>query len=225
MVVLDLSADMGTGDKGIAGYPDLDSSKAGYAITLAATMLYWLHRHGEPVGLEIVGGEGSSHSRLPCRSGRNHLQLLFLALATVRPAGRANLLDSLVHVGARVRRRSWVGVISDGMEEPETWLPALGGFARQQTDLNFFHLFDEGEFNLDFRQSALFYSPEGGEELAVDPVGAKKAFQEVSSEYLAEVEGGVVRWGGRYLRVSTTQTLEMTLRRLVFAPQQGRLRA
>ena len=216
---------MQTGDSGVGGYPDLDASKAGYAITLAATMLYWMHRHGEPVGLEIVGGEGSTFTRLPVRSGRNHLQLVFLALASVRPAGRANLLDSLVRVGSRVRRRSWVGVISDGMEEPQGWLPALGGFARQRTDLTFFHLFDEAEFALDFNRAALFYSPEGGESLAVDPVGAKRAFDEVTHEYLEEVEGGVVRWGGRYLRVSTRQALEMTLRQVAYTPQDGRLRA
>jgi uncharacterized protein (DUF58 family) len=224
-VVLDMSADMSTGSSGVGGYPDLDGSKAGYSITLAATMLYWLHRHGEPVGLEIVGGEGGSHSRLPCRTGRNHLQLLFMALATVRPAGEANLADSLLYAGSRVRRRSWVAVITDGMEEPSRWLPALGGFARQRTDLNFFHLYDTGEFALDFSRPALFFSPEGGEELAVDPVGALEAFTEVSEEYIAEVESGVVKWGGRYMRVDTKRPLEAALRELVRAPRQGRLRA
>jgi uncharacterized protein (DUF58 family) len=50
-VVLDLSGDLGTGDGARAGaLPDLDTTKAGYAITLAATLLYFLHLHGEPWG-------------------------------------------------------------------------------------------------------------------------------------------------------------------------------
>jgi uncharacterized protein (DUF58 family) len=224
-VVLDMSADMSTGSKGIGGHPDLDTSKAGYAITLAATLLYWLYRHGEPVGLELVGGDGSTHIRLPPRGGRTHLQLIFLSLASVRPGGKANLKESLVYAGARLRRRSWVAVVTDGMESPEEWLPALGGFARQRTDLNFFHLYDEGEFNLDFSRPALFYSPEGGESLAVDPVGAQEAFEEVSAEYVAEVKSGVVRWGGRYIRANTRQPLELALRALVRPSGMTRMRA
>lgn len=77
-VVLDLSADLATGRTGKGGYPDLDASKAGFALTLAATILFFLHRHGEPIGLEIVAGEGTEFQSLPPRTGKNHLQRCFL---------------------------------------------------------------------------------------------------------------------------------------------------
>jgi len=214
-VVLDLSGDLGTGSKAERGYPPLEGSKAGYAITLAATLLYFLHRHGEPVGLEIVGGSDRLHESLPPRGGRNHLQLLFLTLASVRPGGRADLAAALTRVGARTRRRSWVGVISDGMEEPSAWLPALGAFARRGTDLRFVHLYDRAEWTLDYRTPALFFSPEGGDALAVDPSGAREAFEEVVDEYVAEVRSGVVRWGGQYLLVPTDQPMEQVLRQVI----------
>jgi len=211
-VVLDLSGDLRTGTTSAHGYPDLDRSKAGYAITLAATLLYFLHRHGEPVGLELVAGEGMLHRSLPPRGGRNHLQLLFLMLASSKPAGVADLLPSLNRVGARTRRRSWVGVITDGMEEPSNWLPALGAFARRKADLRVFHIYDSQEWHLNFERPSVFYSPESGLELPVDPAGAKAAFSEVVQEYINEVRGGVVRWGGRYMRVPTDRPLEQVLR-------------
>jgi uncharacterized protein (DUF58 family) len=222
-VVLDLSGDLATGDKSrYGGLPDLEGSKAGYAITLAATLLYFLHLHGEPVGLEIVSGEGTTPSSgpgsaprfrsMPPRGGRNHLQLLFVQLATVRPGGVADLLSALTRVGSRTRRRSWVGIITDGMEEPGRWLPALGAFARRGTDLRLFHLYDRREWTMDFDHPALFYSPEGGEELAVDPDGAAGAFREVVQEYVNEVRSGVVRFGGRYLPVRTDLAMERVLR-------------
>ena len=105
-LVLDLSGDMGTGATGCGGYPDLDATKAGYAITLVATLAYWFHRHGEPVGLEIVAGADSGHCSLPPRGGRNHLQQLFLMLASARPGGIAGLRSALGRVGSRTRRRS-----------------------------------------------------------------------------------------------------------------------
>lgn len=214
-VVVDLSADAGTGRAAASGYPDLDRSKAGFSITLAATLLYWLHRKGEPIGLEIVAGEGMTHRSLPSRSGRNHLQLCFLMLASARPGGVADLGAALRRVGDRIRRRSWVALVSDGMEEPSAWLPALAAFARRGADVRFLHVFDPEEMALSSEKPVLFYSPEGGDSLAVDPVGAREAFAEVVEEYRDEVKGGVVRFGGRYLPVSSGDSLETVLRRVI----------
>ncbi|MEZ4322463.1 MAG: DUF58 domain-containing protein [Myxococcota bacterium] len=214
-VVLDLSGDLTTGASGIKGYPDLDRSKAGYAITLAATLLYWLHRHGEPVGLELIAGDEVAFRSLPSRSGRNHLQLCFLMLASAKAGGVAGLAGALARVGEHVRRRSWVAVITDGMEEPGEWLGSLAAFSRRGADLRFFHLFDADEWALRFDRPALFYSPEGGEVLAVDPAGAQAAFAEVVDEYVEEVRGGVVKHGGRYFDTSTAQPLEHLLRRAI----------
>jgi len=218
-VVLDLSGDLGTGDGAVRSAavprPELEGTKAGYALVLTATLLYFLHRHGEPVGLEIVAGEGIPHASLPPRGGRNHLQLLFLLLASVRPGGRAGLREALGRVGSRLRRRSWVAVVSDGMEEPSEWLPALAAFARRGADLRFFHVHDPREWSLDFDQPALFFSPEGGDELAVDPVGAQQAFDQVVEEYVDEVRTGVVRFGGRYLGVPTHRPLDAVIRAAV----------
>ena len=58
-------------------------------------------------------------------------------------------------------------------------------------------------------------APEGGQELAVDPVGAREAFAEVVAEYVAEVRGGVVRWGGRYVPVGTDKAMEDAIRRAI----------
>jgi uncharacterized protein (DUF58 family) len=207
-VVLDLSGDLSTGESGASRLPDLDKSKAGYAISLAATLLYWFHRQGEPVGLHIVSGDGVTYRDLPARGGRNHLRQLFMVLAAARPAGRADLERALVEVGSRVRRRSWVGVITDGMEEPEQWLPSLGAFVRRGTDLRFVHMYDPDEMRMAFPRSALFFSPEGGEALAVDPVGAQEAFAEVVRAYLDEVRGGVIRFGGQYIQAATDKPME-----------------
>jgi uncharacterized protein (DUF58 family) len=212
-VILDLSGDLSTGSSGRGGYPALDTSKAGYAITLAATLVYWLYRHGEPIGLELLAGETSARSFAP-HTGRNHLQRMFIALASAHPGGVAGLHEALVRVGSRVRRRSWVGVISDGMEEPSRWLPALGAFARRGADTRFLHLFDRREWRLDYARAAQFYSPEGGPALPVDPSGAGSAFEEVVREYVEEVRGAVVRWGGRYIQVPTDRPMEEAILRV-----------
>lgn len=216
VVVLDLSGDLATGERAGQGtLPDLKGTKAGYGITLAACLLYWLHLQREPIGLEIVGGIGSPYTSLPPRTSRSHLQQCLLALATARPAGEAHLRRTLVEVGSRMRRRGFVALITDGMEEPAEWLPALGAFARRGTDLRFLHLFDRGELELDFSRPARFYSPEGGDPLAVDPAGARRAFREVLEEYLDEVRRGVLRWGGQYVAATTERPMAEVLQQVV----------
>lgn len=220
-VVLDLSGDLSTGEACRDEYPDLDGSKAGYAITLAATLLYFLHRHGEPVGLEVVAGKDVRWPSIPPRRGRGHLQRLFTMLAGAKPGGRADLRGALVNVGSRTPRRSWIAVLSDGMEEPSEWLPALAAFARRRTDLCFAHVYDPDEWALSLQRPAQFFSPEGGGDLAVDPQAAQEAFAAVVAEYVAEVESGVVRWGGRYVRVSTGHPMETAIARIVATGSQA----
>ncbi len=214
-VVLDLSGDLGTGTAASTSYPPLAGSKAGFAITLAATLLYALHRHGEPVGLELLAGEHVRHPSLPPRGGRNHLQTLFLTLASARPGGIANLHEALARVGSRVRRRSWVAVITDGMEEPSRWLPALAAFARRGTDTHLIHLFDPDELQLRLDRPVRLFSPEDGDELPVDPAGARGLFQQVVTAYLDEVKRGVLRFGGLYHAAPTDTRLERLLRQIL----------
>lgn len=214
-VVLDLSGDAGTGAAGGRARPDLASSKAGFAISLAATLLYFLHRHGEPVGLEIVGGQGIRWPSLPVRGGRGHLQRAFLDLAVAAPHGRADLEPALARIGGRTRRRSFVAVITDGMEDPARWLPSIGALARRRVDLVLVHLYDPREWRLELPRSVRLYSPEGGAELAIDPRAVVSEFREIVDAYVSEVRGGVTRWGGRYVDGACDRRLEDVLREIV----------
>jgi uncharacterized protein (DUF58 family) len=214
-VVLDLSGDLGTGETGRSALPALGGSKAGTAITLAATLLYFLQRHGEPIGLELVAGQGVRHLSYRPRTGQNQLRALFIALASVRAGGVADLGKALVRAGQATRRRSFVTVVSDGMEEPSSWLPALAAFARRGADLSFVHLYDRAEWQLAFAEPAVLFSPEGGEAIAVDPVGARTTFAEVARDYVNEVKAGVTRFGGRYFQTPTDAPLEDVLRKIV----------
>ena len=213
-VVVDLSGDSATGAGASRSLPELEATKAGAAITAAATLLYWFSRQSEPVGLKILGASAPV-SDLPPRRGRSHLQQCFLALAAARPGGRAELATALKQVGARARRRSLVIVITDGMEEPASWLPSLGAFTRRGADLRVLHLFDRAELRLELDDAALFYSPEGGEAVAVDAPGVRADFAAVVADYMDEVRSGAIRHGAQYLPMATDRPLEDLIRAVV----------
>jgi uncharacterized protein (DUF58 family) len=235
-IVIDLSGDLATGAPGggvwrrlgrlvrgekpsTAALPDLDHSKAGRCLTMAATLAWFFHLHREPVGLELIAGDAPVTRSLPPRSGRAHLQALTLALAAARPGGKAELGRTLAAVGDRTRRRSLVIVVSDGMEEPKTWLPAVAAFAKRRTDLRFIHVYDRREWALDFDQPARLYSPEGGAEIALDPAAARSALREVAAEYVEEVRAGIAAWGGVYVPAPLDLGIEDAIRRVVSGRQ------
>jgi len=196
VVVLDLSGDLATrGGRG--ELPGLEDSKAGRAVLLAATFMMWVHRQGEPVGLEIIGA--NTRVSMPIRGGRSHLSACFAALAEARPGGRASLEQALLDLGRRIRRRSLVAVISDGMEEPGAWIPSLAAFARRGADLRFFHLLDFQELRFDYSAPARFESPETGVSIQADPAGLQADFLAVGQEWYREVRDGVAGQGGQHV--------------------------
>lgn len=225
-LVFDASGDLGTGDRGRYGRPSLEGSKFGYALTLAATFAWFLAHQGEPVGLVVLGGEepaaggGGRAPRwpwIPPRGGKAHLAQILAALASLRPAGRADLAGALDGIGRRLSRRSLVVVVSDLMEEPAAWGPALAALGRRQADLRLVHLYDPREWALDYPAAARFVSPEGGQPLPLDPVAARGAMKEVVDEYLAEVRGYLGQHQAVHLLTPTDAPLELALARLVRA--------
>ncbi|MCB9745344.1 MAG: DUF58 domain-containing protein [Alphaproteobacteria bacterium] len=216
VLVLDASGDLATGEAGPdAPLPELSGSKFGYALVLTATLVWYLHKHQEPVGLAIVGGEGVPERFIPPRSSASHVARIFGALAQVRPGGRAGLGEALAALGPRMRRRSLVILVSDFMEEPAEWVPALSAMARRRTDLVALHVMDRRELSLDFEQPAIFYSPEGGEPLPVDPVGVADEFNAVLRDWWVEVREGVAGHRGRYYPCWTHLPMELSLRLLI----------
>ncbi len=214
-ILFDASGDLATGRQGPYGRPPLEGSKFGYALTLAATLAYFLHKQQEPVGLAVMGGEGAPMSLVPARSGRTHLAQIFGVLASLRPAGVADIGQALGRIAPGIRRRSLVTLVSDFMEEPAAWIPSLSALSRRRTDLVAFHVLDRQELSLDYEQPMIFYSPEGGDQLVIDPVSAAPDFAGVVSEYLSEVRGAVVSHRGRYYPSWTDVPLESTLRSMI----------
>lgn len=217
-IVFDASGDLATGRRGPYGRPPLEGSKFGYALTLAATLATFLQRHQEPVGLMVMGGGGSPGGRnivVPARTGRTHLAQIFGVLATLVPGGVADLGQAVARVAPHIRRRSLVAVVSDFMEEPAGWIPSLSALARRRTDLVAFHVLDRQELSLDYDQPIVFYSPEGGGDLVVDPVTAAPDFAAVVSEFLGEVRGAVVSHRGRYYPAWTDTPLDRVMRPMI----------
>jgi uncharacterized protein (DUF58 family) len=203
-VVLDASADLGS-----------TSEKFELAVRLAATLAYFLHLDGEPVGLIVGAGENVPLRRLPARRGRRHLAQVFTTLAMVQPAGRAGLDTLFRDVGGRLGARSLVAVVSDFMEDPAGWTASLAALTRNRVDLRALHVYDPAELELRYDAPLRLRSPETSAELPVDPEAARGLFAEVVGEYFAEVRGAVQARRGRHYDVAVGADLGTLLAHFV----------
>lgn len=215
-ILVDASGDMGTGEAGLYGRrPPLDASKWGTAAVLCSTLAYWLHRRAEPVGLMVLGGEDVPWRYLPPRTGRTHLARILSTLGSARPAGEANLGQGITTLGSRLPRRSLAVIVSDLMEEPARWGPALVGLGERRADVRLVHLADPKELGLELREAGRLYSPEGGEELVTDPEDARAAFAEVVAAYQVEVAGWVRQARAQRIVAQTDASLQLPLSQLL----------
>jgi uncharacterized protein (DUF58 family) len=212
--LVDASGDLATGEGFRSGRrlrPALEGTKWGYAAVLTATLAWWLHRRGEPVGLMVAGGTGVRWPWLPPRGGIQHLTRIFGVLADLTPSGEANLGRSLTELGARLPRRSMLVLVSDLMEEPAAWGPPLSGILARQVDIRVAHLHDAREWRLDYGSGLRFRSPEGGEALAIDPDDVRPAFEAVLAEYLAEVRAWLGSARSHHVLAPTDQAMDRVL--------------
>ena len=206
-LILDASGDLGTGT------PDLDRSKLGAGITVTATLATFLHRRGDPVGLEVLGGEGFTHRSIPPR--RTSLAPIMRTLAEVKPSGEANLRDAFERLGPRLPRRSIAVVVSDLMEEPSTWSPAIHALCQRGVDVRVLHVYDSSEWGMDYTNALRLYSPEGGDELAVEPMAAREQLGQVVADYLDEVRAALSRGKAAHYLHAADADLDTALRVLL----------
>jgi len=213
--VLDASGDLGTGTSGMYNRPSLEGSKFGTAITLIATMAWYLQRRGEPVGLVVLAGDQVPFSWLPPRRSPAHLVRMFSTLASIVPAGRADLATEFSKLGQRFARRSAVVLVSDLMEDPALWGPQLATLQERRVDVRVAHLYDGKEWALDFKKPVRFFSPEGGSALPIDPVSVQKVYQGVVEDYLVEVRGWLGSRRAQHVLVDTNKPIDRPLTQLL----------
>lgn len=116
-IVVDLSASL---DFGTADYEKRD-----IAVAAVAAVGYLTARMGNRVGAVIVQGAGST--RVPARSGRDHLRALLhrtISAPRVDGGGQTDLASALVQADRLAQRRGLVVVVSDFLGD-ERWVRAL----------------------------------------------------------------------------------------------------
>ena len=210
--VLDASADMALG---FQSYPDWEQSHFGRAAILVASLAMIAQRRGERVGLLIMGGEGHDVHWLRPKSHKNQLVHMLSIISSVKPAGRASIKEGLSFLNERVPRRSMVFLMSDCMEEPRVWGPALRTLAAQKLDLRVVHVFSQREYDFSFSEIGKFLSSEYTSSVSLDPKTCREDFVQIVEEYKKELQSWCGQSGALYIPVPLEDGLEQAFMHMI----------
>lgn len=185
-MIVDASADMGTGMSGRYPVAGLDGSKWSTAAVLAATLTQWIGLRGDPVGMRVLAGDQVQWDWLPPRSGAAQIGRIHRVLAETRPSGRADLGAALRSLGPRIRRNSLVVILSDLMEPVDTWGPALDALGERRCDVRLIHVYDRQEWTLRPFEGADDTQPPGLDPFAAERSGFLRRLQDVLQQSARE---------------------------------------
>jgi uncharacterized protein (DUF58 family) len=190
-------------------YGSLSYTKANYAVTLGATLAYFLASQRDAVGLVTFADQVAEY--LPARYRPGHLRRLLLALD--RPlSGRAtDLTAPLRYVADLVAKRGLVVLISDLLAPIQLLEQHLGYLRSRGHEVVVFQVLDPAELRFEFHEATIFQDLETGSELYIDPAVAGRQYAERLSDHRAGVRRACARQGIEYHELATDRPLDLAL--------------
>jgi len=190
-------------------YGSLNYAKAEYAATLAATLAYFLYLQGDAVGL--VTFDQQVREFLPARHRTGHLRQIMLHLQNSSRGTVTDLGGALSQLAELVHKRGLMVIISDflaPLHEVEQQLAALAACGHE---LIAFQVLDPAELTFQFEHSMIFEDIESGRDIYVEPAAARSGYLRRLNEHLTRLQNALARLGATYVRLDTSQPLELAL--------------
>jgi len=202
MIAVDCSASMGYASEG-------NITKFQYATYLAAALSYLVMKQKDAVGLSLYDTEVKTY--LPSRAKMSYIRELITALDTATPANQTGTSQALDKLAERISRRSFVVIISDFFDEPESIYSALKHFRHQKHDVLVVQLLDPKEMDFSFGWAATFKDVETGEELITQPLQIQQAYKKAVKTHIESLKRECHNANIDYLLVNTADSFDKVL--------------
>jgi uncharacterized protein (DUF58 family) len=201
-IVLDASASMGFGSKGI--------TKLQYGKFLAAAFAYLAARQHDPVGL-IVFDETIRQYRPPT-SRTGSLAAIIHAIDAVQAGNATDLTGCFRRFREHLLRRGLVVIISDIYCDPDAMCKAVQPLAYHGHDIVLFQLLDPQERQPDWREAVVLEDMETHRSLNVAPEYLTEQYSTRLEAHLAALKSAAARARAHQVLIPTDAPLNRALR-------------
>lgn len=200
-ILLDISGSMEYASDGL--------TKRTYASYLAASLAYLAIRQRDAAGITFF--DEAIVESIPPRSTRGHLHAILEYLETLGPGARTELGKPLHALAEQHRRRGFVVLISDLLDDPEALVDGLRHFRYRGHEVMVFHVMDPQELTFDFPDLVEFEDMETGEKLLVASEAAREAYMENLERFKATLRRECGLLNIDYTLLPTDQPLDFAL--------------
>jgi len=156
--------------------------KLAYAKSIAACLVYLLHRQGDAAGLATFSN--AMHDFRRPKSGARHRQELFAALEEVKPSGHSSFGPVLDELAGRLTGRSLVVILSDFYGDLDDIATALRHLRFKRHEVLAFHLLDPPRSISASMACSTSSTSETGARLHVDASIVREAYQKRFQEHV-----------------------------------------
>jgi uncharacterized protein (DUF58 family) len=161
---------------------DAPVTKFAYGCFLAACLSYLMARQQDLVGVTAFAETIRFH--LPPHSTPAHLDRIFRRLEATSPGGRTALAATIHHLARRMAKRGLVLIISDLYDDADEVVRALQHLVHKKHQIILFHLLDEAELDLPFRDVVTLVDMETDQRLQVDSRTVREAYRREMQTFL-----------------------------------------
>ena len=202
--LVDMSKSMSYGSPALGG-----KTKADYAVTVAASLAYFLSKQSDATGLLTF--DSGIRDFLPARKRPGHLHQLMLLLDKPASGKQTDLGAPLRRIVELVRKRGLIVLISDLLSPLETFEKELSQLRGYRHEVIVFQVFDPQELDFQFSDSAQFEDMETGATLYVDPAKARENYIANITAHQEKLRELCVRRGITHQDLRTDQPIETAL--------------
>ncbi len=165
-ILLDCSSSMSYASDGL--------SKFDYGSTLSASLAYLMLKQQDAVGL--ITFSSRIEKMIPPMATPGHLFAILKELEDRIPRGETSSGSVLQELAGSLRRRGFIILISDLLDNPEEVMRGLKQLRSKGNDVMVFHLLDKDELEFPFEQPTLFIDLEEDAKLLTDPPAVRPAY-------------------------------------------------
>lgn len=191
------------------GYASGNVTKLDYSFYLAASLAYLMVRQRDAVGLTLF--DDRIRDAIPARSTKGHLQTMLSHMERTELGAETAMGKPLHDLAEQQRRRGFVVLISDLLDDVDAIVDGLRHFRFKGHDVIVFHILDPQEVRFDFRDVIEFIDLETGETLLVEAESAREQYLDNLARFNERLKKECGLLGADYVRLTTDQPLDFAL--------------
>ena len=185
-------------------------SKFDHSATACASLAYMIQQQADAVGLTLF--DEVVAKQVPPSNTRQSLGHLFAGLEGAKTREQKTKIGTVLHeLAGQLKQRGMVMIFSDLFDEPKEVIQGLREIRSRGHDVIVFHVMDHDELEFPFERMTMFEGMEQLPELLCDPKSLRDAYLAEVNGFAEEIRKGCLAQRIDYVRVDTTNPLDVVL--------------